>query len=157
MLNLTIPFYCLFQVESLQKVHKETEETAASYSTSRSELDAQLTRLQKANDDLQQQLSAEQRQCRDLEDKTLTLQRDAERLHRRLTRMEEVKISSVHFIPCSVVLRLAMTLLLSEKAVLDTLPTFFQVKNKHCSKVLQEILLKSVCNDFASVYDWSES
>jgi chromosome segregation ATPase len=82
--------HILFQVESLQKVHKETKETAASVSTSRSELDAQLTRLQKANDDLQQQLSAEQRQCRDLEDKTLTLQRDAERLHRRLTRMEEV-------------------------------------------------------------------
>ena len=75
------------QVESLQKVHKEEEHTATS---SRAELNTQLNRLQQHNDDLQRQLQAAQRERRDLEDKTLTLQRDAERLTRRMTRLEGV-------------------------------------------------------------------
>ncbi|XP_076434884.1 uncharacterized protein LOC143274829 [Babylonia areolata] len=76
------------QVESLQKVHKEEEQTA---STSRVELHSQLNLLQQQNDDLQQQLQTAHRERHDLEDKTLTLQRDTERLNRRIARLEGVE------------------------------------------------------------------
>ncbi|KAK7479958.1 hypothetical protein BaRGS_00028785 [Batillaria attramentaria] len=76
------------QVESLQKVSVEEEKTASS----RAELNTQLNRLQQHNDELQRQVLAANRERRTLEDQTQSLQREAERLNRRIGRLESVEV-----------------------------------------------------------------
>ncbi|XP_025090318.1 citron Rho-interacting kinase-like isoform X2 [Pomacea canaliculata] len=77
----------LVQVESLQKAGQEGEQVAVS----RAELNTQLNRLQQHNDELQHQLQVASSERRSLEEQTYSLQRETERLNRRIARLQGVE------------------------------------------------------------------